>query len=183
MDREMNRYGMPQNTDIAVKSSQPLRVIVPPVWYRCGHPLLSLQLQIQGHFSFISAICFILQRRQTETLLSKKRRCHMHDIEQQPSQDDATMVKITGLPPQEERQMARGAGVTLTTKEPERPRRPFATRYLAAGGLVLLALAVIFSTVLLRGRSPSQPVTGAAPVQHQPSSQPTPTGSRSITII
>jgi hypothetical protein len=26
----MNRYGMPQNTDMAAKSSQPLRVMHPP---------------------------------------------------------------------------------------------------------------------------------------------------------
>jgi outer membrane protein assembly factor BamB len=100
----------------------------------------------------------------------------MHDIERKPSQDDST-VEITGLPRQEDRQVVPGAGTIPMTSEPKRPRQPLAMRYLVAGGIVLLALAVIFSVVLVRGRPSSQPGSATAPAQNQPSSQPSPTAT------
>src|SRR5215469_8868706 len=125
---------------------------------------------IQAHFSFISVICFILQKKRIEALPSKKRRCYMHDIEQQPSQDDAT-VEITDIPPQEEQQMTPDAGATLLTSGPKRSHRPFATRFLVAGGIVLLVLAVIFSAILFRSRPTSPARSGTAPAQNQLSPQ------------
>jgi len=64
--------------------------------------------------------------------VSKKRRLHMHDIEQKPSQDDST-IKMTDLPRQEDQQMAPGAGATPVTSKPKYLRQPFAMRTLAAG--------------------------------------------------
>ncbi len=100
----------------------------------------------------------------------------MHDIEQQPSQDDAK-VTLTDLPRQEDRQVVRDADTTPLARAPKRPRQPFAMRYLVAGGILLLVLAVIFSIVLVRGQLSSQPGTGTAPAQHQPSLQPSPTAT------
>jgi outer membrane protein assembly factor BamB len=100
----------------------------------------------------------------------------MHDNERKPSQDDST-VKITDLPQQEDRQVVRSAGTTPMTSEPKRPRPPLAMRYLVAGGIALLVLAVIFSVVLVRSRPSSQPRSGTAPAQNQPSSQPSPTAT------
>src|SRR6266487_4764502 len=111
----------------------------------------------------------------------------MHDIERKPSQDDST-VEIADLRPQEDRQVASpfpsplhgegaedGAGATPMTSGPKRPRQPLAIRYLVAGGVVLLVLAVIFSVVLVRSRPPSQPRSSTVPAQTQPSSQPSAT--------
>lgn len=100
----------------------------------------------------------------------------MHDIEQQPSQDDST-VEVTDIPRQEEQQMAGDAGLTPMTIEPEHPRRPSAMRLLAAGGIVLLVLAVIFSAALFAGRPSSLPGSGTAPAQNQSTSQPSPTAT------
>src|SRR6266567_8624315 len=100
----------------------------------------------------------------------------MHHIEQQPSQDDAK-VTLTDLPRQEDRQVVRDAGTTPLVRAPKRPRQPFAMRYLVAGGILLLVLAVIFSIVLVRNQLSSQPGTGTAPAQHQPSLQPSPTAT------
>ena len=100
----------------------------------------------------------------------------MHDIEQKPSQDDST-VEITGIPPQEEQQVAPVSGTTPVTSEPKRSRRPFALRFLATGGIVLLVLAVIFSAMLFRSQPASQPGSGTAPAQNQPTSQPSPTAT------
>ncbi len=100
----------------------------------------------------------------------------MHDIEQQPSQADST-IKMTDLPRQEDQQMAPGAGTTPVTSKPNRPRQPSAMRILAAGGIVLLVLAVIFSVVLVRARPFSQPRSGTAPAQNQSSAQPSPTAT------
>jgi outer membrane protein assembly factor BamB len=100
----------------------------------------------------------------------------MHDIEQQSSQDDST-VEVTDIPRQEEQQMAGDAGLTPMTIEPEHPRRPSAMRLLAAGGIVLLVLAVIFSAALFAGRPSSQPGSGTAPAQNQSTSQPSPTAT------
>ncbi len=100
----------------------------------------------------------------------------MHDIEQKPSQDDST-VEITDLPLQEEQQMAPVPGAIPVTSEPKRSHRPFALRFLATGGIVLLVLAVIFSAILFRSRPASQPGPGTAPAQNQPTSQPSPTAT------
>jgi outer membrane protein assembly factor BamB len=100
----------------------------------------------------------------------------MHDIEQKPSQDDST-VEITDLPLQEEQQMAPVPGTIPVTSEPKRSHRPFALRFLATGGIVLLVLAVIFSAILFRSRPASQPGPGTAPAQNQPASQPSPTAT------
>ncbi len=100
----------------------------------------------------------------------------MHDIEQKPSHDDST-IKMTDLPRQEDQQMAPGAGTTPVTSKPKHLRQPFAMRTLAAGGIVLLVLAVIFSVVLVRGRLFSPSRSGTAPAQNQPSAQPSPTAT------
>jgi outer membrane protein assembly factor BamB len=100
----------------------------------------------------------------------------MHDIEQNLSQDDST-VEITDIPRQEEQQTAGDAGTTPMTSEPKRPRRPFAMRFLVAGGIVLLALAVTFSAMLFRSQPASLPRSGTAPAQNQPASQPSPTAT------
>jgi outer membrane protein assembly factor BamB len=111
-----------------------------------------------------------------EVLLSKKRRCHMRDIEQQPSQDDST-VEITDIPRQDEQQVASVSGATPVTIEPKRSRRPFDLRFLATGGIVLLALAVIFSAMLFRSQPASQPGPGTVTARNQPSPQPSPTAT------
>ena len=100
----------------------------------------------------------------------------MHDIEHKPSQDDST-VKITDAPQQEDRQAVPGAGTTPVTSGPKRPRPPLTMRYLVAGGIVLLVLAVIFSVVLVRSRPSSQPGSVTPPAQTQSSSQPSPTAT------
>lgn len=100
----------------------------------------------------------------------------MHDIEQKPSQDAST-IKITDLPRQEDQQVAPDAGATAVTSKPKHLRQPFARRILAAGGIVLLVLAVIFSIVLVRARPFSPPRSGTAPAQNQSSSQPSPTAT------
>jgi len=100
----------------------------------------------------------------------------MRDIEHKPSADDST-VEITDIPPQEEQQVAPVLGATAMTSEPRRSRRPFALRFLAAGGIVLLALAVIFSAMLFRNRPASQPGPGTVTAQNQPASQPNPTAT------
>jgi outer membrane protein assembly factor BamB len=111
-----------------------------------------------------------------EALLSKKWRFHMHDIEQNLSQDDST-VEITDIPRQEEQQMVPESGATPMTSEPKRPRRPSAMRFLAAAGIVLLVLAVIFSVALFASRPSSQPGSGTVTAPHQPTSQPSPTAT------
>jgi outer membrane protein assembly factor BamB len=100
----------------------------------------------------------------------------MRDIEQKPSQDDST-VEIAGIPPQEEQQMVPVSGATPATSQPKRSHRPFAVRFLAAGGIVLLVLAVIFSAMLFRSRPASQLGPGTAPAQNQLSPQPSPTAT------
>ncbi|MFL5627697.1 MAG: PQQ-binding-like beta-propeller repeat protein [Ktedonobacteraceae bacterium] len=100
----------------------------------------------------------------------------MHDIEQQPSQDD-TKATLTDLPRQEDRLVVRDAGTTPLARAPKRLRRPFAMPYLVVGGILLLVLAVIFSVVLVRGQPSAQSGTGTAPAQHQPSLQPSPTAT------
>jgi outer membrane protein assembly factor BamB len=97
----------------------------------------------------------------------------MHNTEQKPSQDDST-VEITDIPPQEEQQMAPVSGATPVTSEPKRSHRPFAMRFLVPGGIVLLALAVIFSAILFRSQPASPPGSGTAPAQNQPASQTSP---------
>src|ERR1700730_14207516 len=99
----------------------------------------------------------------------------MHDIERKPAQDDAT-VKITDLPRQEDQQVAPESD-SMMSREPTRPRQPFARRSLAAGGVLLLVFTIKFSMVLLRGQSSSQPGPGRAPAQTQPTSQPSPTAT------
>jgi outer membrane protein assembly factor BamB len=97
----------------------------------------------------------------------------MHDIERKSSQDDST-VEITNLP----REGAGSeAGATPMTRGPKRHRQSLAMRYLVAGGVVLLILAVIFSVVLVRSRPTSQPRSGTAPAQTQPPSQPSATAT------
>ncbi len=100
----------------------------------------------------------------------------MHDIEHKPSQDDSTF-RITGAPRQEDQQMVPAPGATPMTSGPKRPRSPLTMRYLVAGGIVLLVLAVIFSVVLLRSRPSSQPGSVTPSAQSQPSSQPSPTAT------
>ena len=100
----------------------------------------------------------------------------MHDIEQNLSQDDST-VEITDIPRREEQQMVPESGATPMTSEPKRPRRPSATRFLAAGGIVLLVLAVIFSVALFASRPSSQPGSGTVTAPHQPSPTATPASS------
>src|SRR5215469_5677575 len=104
-----------------------------------------------------------------EVLLSKKRRCHMRDIEQQPSQDDSP-VEITDIPRQDEQQAAPVPGTIPVTIEPERSRRPFNLRFIATGGIILLVLAVIFSAMLFRSRPFLQSRPGTAPAQNRPTS-------------
>ena len=105
----------------------------------------------------------------------------MHDIEQKPSQDDSP-VKITGVTGEEASPpspspsvMERGPGGEAG--EPERPRMPLTMRYLVAGGIVLLVLAVIFSVVLVRSRPSTQPRSASPAAQNQPSSQPSQTAT------
>lgn len=111
----------------------------------------------------------------------------MHDIEQQPSQDDST-VEITDLARQEDAspqpspRSGEGAegevGATpMTTRGSERPRKSLAVRYLVAGGIVLIVLAVIFSLVLARSGPSSQPRSVTPTAQNQPSPQPSPTAT------
>jgi outer membrane protein assembly factor BamB len=107
----------------------------------------------------------------------------MHDIERKPSQDDST-IEITDLPPASPSAPSplhgegRGEAVTTPmTSGPKRPRQSLAMRYLVAGSIVLLVLAVIFSVVLVRSRPTSQPRSGTAPAQTQPSSQPSATAT------
>lgn len=97
----------------------------------------------------------------------------MHDIEHKPSQDDST-VEITDIPSQEEQQVTPESGITAMTSEPKRSHRPFAMRFLVPGGIVLLALAVIFSAILFRSQPASPPGSGTAPAQNQPASQTSP---------
>jgi len=85
----------------------------------------------------------------------------MRNIEHKPSQDDA-IIETTEIPSQEEQQMTSG---------PKRSHRPFALRFLVTGGIVLLALAVIFSAMLFRSRPDSQPRPGTVTAQNQPTSQ------------
>src|SRR5438034_2612183 len=128
----------------------------------------------QFHFSYMPHTTEKVNR--VKAPLSQKRRFPMHDIEQQPSQDDST-VEVTDIPRQEEQQMAGDAGLTPMTIEPEHPRRPSAMRLLAAGGIVLLVLAMIFSVALFARRPSSQPGSGTAPAQNQSGSQPSPTAT------
>ena len=103
----------------------------------------------------------------------------MRDIEQQPSQDDST-VEITDIPRQEEQQMAPVSGATPVTSEPKRPHRPFAVRFLAAAGIVLLVLAVIFSVALFGSRPFSRPTSHPSPTATPASS---PAGSSQSVFI
>src|SRR5947209_3997362 len=105
----------------------------------------------QLHFRDASYSCGRRKSRQQNVDNNQNQEVYMHNIKQEPSQDDSAVKKLE-LPASEESHSQPFDGQVALTKKSKISRN---WRYLLAGGTVLLVFVVILTSVL---SSRSQPL-------------------------